>query len=120
MSVDPEFMPDADGDDDLPDPEGMPDAGPFEGGVDGSDAPPDAPTTGGTMDAVRDALNATEPDTPLSEISDPWNPEEGGKRRVYRGIQKMTGNDGMPAWYDLVIGAVEVAVSEFDETGGSQ
>ena len=111
-------MPDAEGDG-LPDPEGMPDADPFaEGPGDGLEGPAPDPTSesGGTMDAVRSALWSTEPEVPLSEIDDPWNPDEGGRRRVYRGFQKLSGTDGMPAWYDLLIGALEIAAETYDET----
>lgn len=112
-------MPDAEAGDDLPDPEGMPDADPFgDGPADGPDGPAPDPTSGsgGTMDAVRSALRSTEPEVPLSDIDDPWNPEDGGRQRVYRGFQKLSGTDGMPAWYDLLIGALEIFAETYDET----
>ena len=86
--------------------------GPFDGGPDDLAPPPgvdagDGADGGGTS-TWRDALTSTEPDTPLSEVESPWNPDEGGASRVYRGFQKATGTDGVPAWVDLILGVAEV------------
>lgn len=63
-------------------------------------------------------LLATEPDEPLESVESPWNPEQGGVTRVYRGFRKMVGFDGMPAIADVVIGAIEAARS-FELEGSS-
>jgi len=104
-----------------PDGEGTPDAaGPFEAPGDGEMGPPPGVEPegdeGGTS-SLMESLTATEPDTPLSDIESPWNPEEGGEARLYRGFQKATGTDGVPAWVDLLIGAAEVAVTLTPEEG---
>jgi len=63
----------------------------------------------GSTSAWREMLLSTGPDDPLEQVESPWDPERGGLTRMYRGIRKMTGLDGMPAIADLVVGAVEVA-----------
>lgn len=50
---------------------------------------------------------STEPNTPLEQIESPWNPEEGGLSRVYRGIMKGANVDGIPAILDVGIGFLE-------------
>lgn len=57
---------------------------------------------------VTDALFSTEPNPSLSEVESPFNPSEGGITRIYRGLQKMTGSDAMPAIVDVAIGVLEV------------
>lgn len=71
----------------------------------------------GSRSALQDALMSSEPERPLRAIESPWNPEEGGVTRIYRGIQKMSGFDGMPAIGDIIIGAVE-AFQNFEPDGG--
>lgn len=86
------------------------DGGPFEAGELGpppGTEPDEADGTDGGS-TWGDALRSTEPDMPLSDVESPWNPEEGGASRVYRGFQKATGTDGVPAWVDLILGAAEV------------
>ena len=63
----------------------------------------------GSESTIREMLMSTGPEKPLSKVESPWNPDEGGLSRMYRGIQKMTDVDGMPAVVDLVVGAVEAA-----------
>lgn len=63
----------------------------------------------GSTSAWQDMLMSTGPEVPLQDVESPWDPEHGGLARMYRGIRKMTGLDGMPAIADLVVGAVEVA-----------
>jgi len=63
----------------------------------------------GSESTIREMLMSTGPEKPLSKVESPWNPDEGGLSRMYRGIQKMTDVDGMPAMVDLVVGAVEAA-----------
>lgn len=62
----------------------------------------------GSRSALQDMLLSTEPSTPLEMIESPWAPDQGGVRRIYRGIQKMTGASGTPAIADLLIGMIEV------------
>ena len=64
--------------------------------------------------SVVEALMNTEPSEPLEMIESPWNPERGGPTRVYRGIQKLTNVDGMPAIADILIGAAETFVEEVE------
>jgi len=59
----------------------------------------------------REMALATEPSPSLDEVDDPWNPEQGGTARIYRGFMKATAFDGMPAIGDIAIGAIEVAHS---------
>jgi|GEM_PF-2634831 len=61
----------------------------------------------GSERTLRDMLMSTGPEKPLAQVDSPWNPEEGGETRVYRGIQKMVDFDGMPAIGDIIIGAGE-------------
>lgn len=61
----------------------------------------------GSTDAWREMLLSTGPDVSLEEVENPWDPERGGVTRIYRGLRKMTGLDGMPAIIDIAIGTVE-------------
>jgi len=63
----------------------------------------------GSESTIREMLMSTGPEKPLSKVESPWKPDEGGLSRMYRGIQKMTDVDGMPAMVDLIVGAVEAA-----------
>lgn len=85
-----------------------------DGDVEASDPAPAAPASngGGLFGSIGEALLSTEPSRPLATIDDPWNPEEGGTARIYRGIQKITSMDGMPAILDIGIGALELAVED--------
>lgn len=65
-----------------------------------------------TTDALWDALTSTHPSPPLETVESPWDPTNGGMKRVFRGIQKMTGTDGLPAWADLLIGTAEFVVTQ--------
>lgn len=70
---------------------------------------PTASDMGGTsrFSNFKAILLQTDPSPPLQEVEDPWNPDAGGIRRVYRGLQKMAGFAGMPAIGDVLIGAAE-------------
>ncbi|RYJ12754.1 hypothetical protein ELS19_01390 [Halogeometricum borinquense] len=59
---------------------------------------------------VREMLFSTEPERSLDAIESPWDPERGGPRRVYRGLQKMADVDGMPAIFDVGLGIAETVV----------
>ncbi len=65
------------------------------------------PGSGNRVGSLVESLWNTEPNTPLSQIDSPWNPDQGGIARVYRGIQKMADVDGLPAIADVVIGLAE-------------
>jgi hypothetical protein len=71
----------------------------------------------GSRSRLQDMLLSTEPNQPLRAVDSPWNPEEGGITRVYRGLQKALGFDGMPAVVDVVVGAAEF-VHKFEPEGG--
>ena len=89
------------------------------GDVEASDPAPATPASngGGLIESIGEALLSTEPSRPLATIDDPWNPEEGGTARIYRGIQKITSMDGMPAILDIGIGALELAVENDGDAG---
>jgi len=61
----------------------------------------------GSESTIRDMLMNTDPSMPLEEVEDPYDPERGGTARVYRGIMKLTGVEGLPAAADIGIGAIE-------------
>lgn len=52
----------------------------------------------------------TEPDVELSDVDNPWNPDEGGLSRVYRGMMKFGDIEGLPAALDMGIGIIEAVV----------
>ncbi|GAB3315215.1 hypothetical protein [Haloplanus salinarum] len=64
----------------------------------------------GSTSTLRDMLLSTDPSPSLHDVENPWDPERGGETRLYRGLMKMTGVDGMPAIVDVVIGAAEIVV----------
>jgi hypothetical protein len=70
------------------------------------------------VDVVRSMLMSTSPNPELSDVDDPWNPEEGGTSRIYRAAMKATGVDGLPAVGDAIIGFLE-AGEEQDVAGES-
>jgi len=72
-----------------------------------------------SRDGLKNALLRTSPDTPLSRVESPWNPEEGGVTRIYRGLQKMLDFAGTPAIVDLVVGTIE-AMQTFEPDGGEE
>jgi hypothetical protein len=73
----------------------------------------------GSRSSIQEMLLSTEPNTPLASVDSPWNPDLGGVTRIYRGLQKMLGFDGMPAVVDVVVGAAEF-IHEFEpDTGES-
>ena len=88
----------------TPPDEGM--AGPESPGPEGSYQPR---TTAGQL---MQALQSTEPNEPLETIESPFDPSNGGERRIFRGIKKMTHTEGQPAWLDLMIGMFEVLIRE--------
>lgn len=59
-----------------------------------------------------DRLMNSEPNPSLESVESPWNPDEGGLSRVYRGLQKAGDITGLPAIADIVIGAVEEMQSQ--------
>lgn len=63
----------------------------------------------GSTSAWREMLLSTGPDVSLEDVENPWDPDNGGPPRIYRGLRKMTGLDGMPAIIDICIGCVEFA-----------
>ena len=60
---------------------------------------------------IKNMLWQTQPDTPLEEVESPFDPKIGGLNRVYRGIQKISGADGVPAIWDIVAGIGEYVYS---------
>jgi hypothetical protein len=73
----------------------------------------------GSGERLKEMLLSSDPDQSLRETESPWNPEDGGVTRVYRGIKKMTGAPGMPAIGDLLIGLIE-AVHSYQIEGGRE
>jgi hypothetical protein len=73
----------------------------------------------GSRSRLQDMLLSTEPNQPLRAVDSPWNPEEGGITRIYRGLQKALEFDGMPAVVDMVVGAAEF-VHKFEPEGGEE
>lgn len=69
---------------------------------------------------LQDALMSTDPDTPLEDVESPWNPELGGPSRIYRGFQKITGFDRLPAIADIGIGALETWKAHFVVDDGAE
>lgn len=61
----------------------------------------------GSTSTLREMLLSTDPGDPLESVESPWDPERGGPTRIMRGVQKMTGVDGMPAIADVAIGLAE-------------
>ncbi|WP_363467819.1 hypothetical protein [Halogeometricum borinquense] len=59
---------------------------------------------------VQEMLFSTEPERSLDAIESPWDPDRGGPRRIYRGLQKMADVDGMPAIFDVGLGIAETVV----------
>lgn len=72
----------------------------------------------GSSSALREMLFSTGPETPLAQVEAPWNPEEGGITRIYRGLQKMLDIDGLPAIADITIGAAEFITGADLDVGG--
>ena len=75
----------------------------------------------GSTSRWRDMLPSSDPDPPLQDVENPWNPEDGGLSRVFRAVMKMGGMNGLPAWADLAIAIPETWVSireNFDNLGG--
>lgn len=100
--------------------------GPEPGGPDPSDTGRDG--SDGTVDdspqsplaKLRERVLATEPDVPLSSDSlDSWDVEDGGLRRVKRGLWKFTGVDGATALEDIFIGAAELFYGEDIDFGSN-
>lgn len=63
-----------------------------------------------TSSTIRDALLSTDPDPPLESVESPFDPENGGVKRVFRGLMKMAGTSGVPAVVDVALGLLEVYV----------
>lgn len=74
----------------------------------------------GSLDGLRDSLLSTEPTKPLETVESPWDPDLGGVSRIYRGFQKMTGVDGLPAIADVGIGAAELWQDKFVVDGDEE
>lgn len=71
----------------------------------------------GFLDNITNRLMATEPNPDLETVENPWNPEIGGTTRIYRGIQKMSDIEGLPAIADIIIGILELTQDESFELG---
>jgi len=75
----------------------------------------------GSTSTLREMLLSTDPSPKLHDVESPWNPDLGAETRLYRGLMKMTGVDGMPAVVDIIIGAAEIVVSlDFDDVEDDQ
>ena len=61
-------------------------------------------------------LLSTHPAPELSDVENPWNPEEGGPTRIYRGVMKLGDIEGLPAVLDIVIGVVETVHNQNDSS----
>jgi hypothetical protein len=61
----------------------------------------------GSPSTLREMLLATDPQEDLERVESPWDPERGGRNRIYRGLQKMIDVSGMPAIVDIVVGLLE-------------
>lgn len=61
----------------------------------------------GKSSTLREMLLSTDPQQDLERVNTPWDVENGGRNRIYRGIQKALGATGMPAVVDVLIGAFE-------------
>jgi len=72
----------------------------------------------GSESTLREMMLATDPEQPLDQVEAPYDPDAGGIKRIYRGIQKAIDIDGMPAVVDVAIGAVE-AVQNMQFEGGT-
>lgn len=72
----------------------------------------------GSTSTLREMLLSKDPDPALETVESPWNPEEGGRNRVYRGLQKALGASGMPAIVDVVVGLLE-ELQALDTNSGS-
>ena len=69
----------------------------------------DAGSSGSSRSSkIKEFLFATEPDKDLDKVERPYDPENGGLTRIYRGLQKMAGVNGLPAIGDIIIGTAEV------------
>jgi hypothetical protein len=64
----------------------------------------------GSTSTLREMLLSTDPAPSLHEVESPWAPDLGAETRLYRGLMKMTGVEGMPAVADIVIGFAEIVV----------
>jgi hypothetical protein len=72
--------------------------------AEGADVPTDPV---GSESTLRSMLMSTDPSPNLADVENPFDPERGGTTRIYRGVMKATGVDGLPAIADVVIGVVE-------------
>jgi hypothetical protein len=72
----------------------------------------------GSESTLREMLLATGPERSLEDVESPWNPDLGGETRIFRGIQKATDVDGLPAIADVLIGLAEL-VQRLDFNDGS-
>jgi hypothetical protein len=73
--------------------------------AEGAETPTDVDV--GSESTLREMLMSTDPSPDLHDVEDPFDPEVGGTSRIYRGVMKATGVDGLPAIADVVIGVVE-------------
>lgn len=80
-----------------------------------SDSPPGAEPETSRKSKLIEALRNTEPHQDLGDVDNPWNPEEGGVTRIYRGLQKLSGIEGTEAWMDITIGILEWMSLQNDE-----
>lgn len=80
-----------------------------------SEADPDSMGEESRKNRITNALRSTEPHKPLREIESPWDPDNGGINRIYRGLQKISGIEGTEAWMDISIGIMEWVSLQNDE-----
>lgn len=78
-------------------------------GTDAPDALDESPREyGGRRQWWREALLDAPDDSPrLSEIDTLWNPEDGGMRRVSRGVLNIFGRRRLPPVVDIPLGVLE-------------
>jgi len=89
--------------------------------VDSSGDPSDPDGERSAYARMKDLLMSTDPDPPLEDVEDPYDPERGGTARIYRGIMKMAGVDGLPAIGDLLMGVLEAVQNlNLDEPDDSE
>lgn len=110
---------------DQADPEALEAASEGEGS-EGSGASPSGDSEGGGWGASASPAfdpMSSDPNPDLGDIEVPWDPDNGGPRRIARGIQKALGVDlmaSMPAAADVLIGAAETYVRYGDGIGGDE
>lgn len=67
------------------------------------------PETSTESEGLVSKLWNSDPSPDLERVQSPWQPEEGGLTRIYRGVQKIGDIEGLPAILDIAIGIAEEA-----------